>query len=151
MGNQPSNQPYPTATSVLADTPIPIAEAYANEEDKSPSAPPMTFDMTVPEPSAPPLELLQLNEQYKNLSNIHSEEEKVNFEDPYERALRHGIDSNYIVLVRNVLRMNICDQQRELEVLKRELKYIIKSKKCNKKRLKIKGLIEERLKTLLRL
>lgn len=107
-----------------------------------------------PEPSALPLEMLPLRNQYKIYSDsiveIERGVQKNYFEDSYERGLREGIDRCYVALVRDFLKSGKLDK---LEILTRELDYVnerIAVRKCNKRRTQIKELIEERLKIVLR-
>lgn len=75
---------------------------------------------------------------------------KLYFEDSYERGLREGIDRCYVALVRDFLKTGKLDK---LEILTRELEYTnqrISKQRCNKRRLQIKELLEERLKIVLK-
>lgn len=174
MGNTPSNQEtYSVATAIPLDTHV--VTAYAVEDNKSPSAPPMSNDMirddlirqlnmVVPELGVNfargtrfgAMELDAMNNIKIFANNVDSEPlapDEPNYatlNSSYERGLRDGIDRCSITLV---LAMLSSGQLDKLGILVRELDYVnqcMSKKKHNIKRQEIKDLIEERIYFVLR-
>lgn len=85
------------------------------------------------------------NYAYPPATKIIDGVQKNYFEHAYELGLRDGIDRCHISYVRNFLNSGKLDN---LKILTRELNYVnkcISARICNKKRIQIKQLIEERL------
>lgn len=178
MGNQPTrHQEVPIAIAVPLV--CPIATAYPQETFKQPEGRQrdgglrvgeMERDLIlrqqfmedknkllgnkIPVPSAPPLEEAPFNNRYEiysdRIAGLEKNMPKKNyFENHYERALREGIDRCYVALVRDYLKSGKLDK---IEILNRELDYLneaLATHKAKKNRLKIKEMIEERIRIVL--